>query len=378
MVTGNTLAHPDEPSGPPLLAADVVITDALIKRLKRAGIRRLLIDDEHSRGIEAVAPVSEEVRSQAVEMLKATIESPDGPAHGLQSRQLDQVEHVMQRVLSEVSGRRGLLICLSDLNLYGADRMQHALNVCLVGTAIARQYVREHGWVDYRGNRRDDDIDDRLVKLGIGLLLLDVGMLTVPARIREKGGLLTAEERAIMQQHPLNGVELVDNGEASPLTKVTIAQHHERLDGSGYPRGLRGDDIHDHGQIAAIAETYVSLGMPSGDEPAAMPPHQAYRIILRSRGRLYKAEIVDAFAEAIAPYGPGTTLRLSDGRYGIVERNNPSAPLRPVVRVTHEADGSKLERPLELDLHALTAAITIAEPTDGLPDDQHVSTAHPV
>lgn len=172
-----------------------------------------------------------------------------------------------------------------------------------------------------------------------------------------------------MQQHPLLGLELLEGSELSPLTKVTIAQHHERYDGSGYPRGLAADDIHDHGQLAAIAEAYVSLCDETTSDGAAFQPHEAYRLILQARNRLFRAEIVDAFAEAIAPYGPGTTVQLSDGRYGIVIGNNAGAPLEPILRVTHDQDGMRFDPPVEVDLRRVGGKTTIKLATNGLPGD---------
>ena len=203
----------------------------------------------------------------------------------------------------------------------------------------------------------------------MGLLLQDIGTLAVPDSIREKRGILSAEERAIMQQHPVLGLELLEASELSPLTKVTVAQHHERYDGSGYPRALAGDDIHDHGQIAAIAEAYVSLCNEDTGGGRAFQPHEAYRLILQARGRLFRPEVVDAFAAAIAPYGPGTTVQLSDGRYGIVVGNHAHAPLEPIVRVTHDRDGLEFTPTVEVDLHRTGAGLTIKAGTDGLPGD---------
>ena len=287
--------------------------------------------------------------------------------------QLQAVEGVMARILTEVSNRKNLLVCLSDLNLFGGERMQHALNVCVVGSAIAKQFFLAHGWKDFRGQRREDGIEDRMVKLGVGLLLQDIGTLGVPDSIRDKRGILTAEERAIMQQHPLLGLELLEGSELSPLTKVTIAQHHERYDGSGYPRGLAGDEIHDHAQIAAVAETYTSLCNEQLGEGDAFQPHEAYRLILQASGRLFRPEVVEAFAGAIAPYGPGATIQLSDGRYGIVVANHPGSPLDPIVRVTHDQDGMRFDPTVEVDLRRSRGRISIKSATDGLPGDPEMA-----
>ena len=370
MVTARHVYPPGEAGGIPLLAKDVQISEVILRRLRKAGITMIVIEDEFSEGIESPPVLDDDTRSQAIGVLRDAYQSMGKSDGGrITHEQLQQMEGVMSRILTEVASRKNLLLCLSDLNVFGGDKMQRALDACVIGTAIGREFFKEHGWKDFRGQRREDGVEDRMVKLGIGLLLQDVGMLAVPDSIREKHGVLTAEERGIMQQHPLLGLDLLDAGELSPLTKVTIAQHHERFDGSGYPRGLAGDELHDHGQIAAVADQYILLCDHESGEGDAFPPHEAYRLVTQARGRLFRPEIVDAFTAAIAPYGPTTSVQLSDGRYGIVVANNSEAPTEPLVRVTHDQYGMQFQPPIEVDLHQSSGAIRIVAATGGLPGD---------
>jgi acyl-CoA synthetase (AMP-forming)/AMP-acid ligase II len=149
----------------------------------------------------------------------------------------------------------------------------------------------------------------------------------VPDTIRDKHGILTAEERGIMQQHPLLGLDLLDSGELSPLTKVTIAQHHERYDGSGYPRGLSGDDIHDHGQIAAVAEAYVA-GRPDDDTGEAV-----HAWVVAAHGQVPDATALRArVAQALGPLAVPRTVALL-GHVPVAPSGKPdkSALVVPVV-----------------------------------------------
>ncbi|MCW2924454.1 MAG: metal dependent phosphohydrolase [Thermoleophilia bacterium] len=372
MVTARHVYPPGEAAGIPLLAANVTISEGILGRLRKSGVGIVVIEDDFSQGIETTPPLTDDTRRQAIVVLKDAFQAMGREDGSIGHQQMAEVETVIARIMVEVASRRNLLVCLSDLNLFGGERMQHALNVCVVGSAVAKQFFHVHGWKDFRGQRREDGVEDRMVKLGVGLLLQDIGTLAVPDSIRDKHGLLTADERAIMQQHPLLGLELLEGSELSPLTKVTIAQHHERYDGSGYPRGLAGDDLHDHGQIAAVAEAYVGLCNEHLTDGRAFQPHEAYRLILQARGRLFRPEIVDAFAAAIAPYGPGATVQLSDGRYGVIVGNHAKAPLEPVVRVTHDRDGMMFDPPVEVDLHRSRGRIRIDLATTGLPGDRGI------
>lgn len=355
----------------PLIAAPVTISEAIREKLLKSDVDSIMIEDDLSEGIAGDPPITQETRRSALAVVNRTFDAIRAADGAVSARELEDVEGIISVILAEISGRRSLLVCLSDLNVFGGARMQHAVNVCVVGCAVARRFLSDHGWTDYRGQRREDQADDRLAKLGIGLLLQDIGMLALPETIWHKRGLYTSSERELMQRHPALGTEMLEGSDVSPLTKVTVAQHHERFDGSGYPRGLAGDQLHDNGQIAAISDAYV--GLCAGDEQAGqkpMAPNAAYELILQASGRLFAPEVVDSFAATIAPFGAGSSVQLSDGRYAIVVENNAGNALAPVVRVTHEQDGSLLPEPVEVDLS--DEGLQIERPTDGLPTDAAV------
>jgi HD-GYP domain-containing protein (c-di-GMP phosphodiesterase class II) len=372
MVNARHVYPPGETSGLPLLAAQVTVTEAIKDRLVRSGVLSICIDDELSKGIENIPPITDEVRRGAISTVHrsfAALRKSDGV---LPPDQIKEIETTINAIMAEIGNRQNLLVCLSDLNRFGGDRMQHAINVCVVGCAIGQQYFQEQGWRDFRGQRRMDQIPDRLQKLGIGLMLQDVGALSIPEEVWDKRGMLTSEERALVQSHPLLGVELLKGSDISPLVTVTIAQHHERYDGSGYPKGLVGDEIHDHGQIAAIAEAYVTLTNKemgaAGGEKKKLTAHAAYNLVLQAGGKMFHPVMVKAFSQAIAPYGPGTSVLLSDGSSAIVVKNHPTDPLMPVVRVTHDPSGTLVPGLREVDL-AADPKLEITDALDGLPSD---------
>lgn len=373
MYTARHVFPPGEYRGLPLLAANVLITEAIRDRLIKAKVHTILIEDELSEGIEARPPITDEVRRAALTTVRSTFDYMQGSERVLSRGHLQSVEITMNAIMAEIESRRNLLVCLSDLNMFGGDRMHHAINVCVMGCNIARHFFGTHGWRDYRGQRRDDGVADRLQKLGIGLLLADIGMLSVPEEILAKGSMLTSDERAIVRQHPSLGVEMMEGSDISPLTKVAIGQHHERFDGSGYPKGLAGDDIHDHGAIAAVAEAYMSLCDNAQGDGERFQPHDAWDLIIKASGRLFHPDVVDSFASTVAPYGAGTSVQLADGRFAIVIENNHHEPQRPWIRVTHDRDGLMFPRPFpELDMSADTECRIVAA-VDKLPSDNVVA-----
>jgi HD-GYP domain-containing protein (c-di-GMP phosphodiesterase class II) len=121
----------------------------------------------------------------------------------------------------------------------------HSINVCVFGVALAR----------HAGVSRDD-----IREFAVGALLHDLGKTQVPKALLTKRGPLTPDEMQAMREHVVNGERLLaQHGGLSPLAIVPVAQHHEKLDGSGYPRGLSGSDVHLFGRIAAIADVFDAM-----------------------------------------------------------------------------------------------------------------------
>ncbi len=164
--------------------------------------------------------------------------------------------------------------------------------------------------------------------LGMAALLHDIGKMRIEKKILKKRDLSKAE-REIVQLHPQYGVEIV--GKASgfpPESAEAIMQHHERIDGSGYPKGLEGKAMRRAGRILAIADTYENLCNPA-DHALAMTPYQALAIMYTKLQNQLDMEIFSLFIHCLGIYPPGTFVRLSNGAIGMVISVNPANPLKP-------------------------------------------------
>jgi HD-GYP domain-containing protein (c-di-GMP phosphodiesterase class II) len=144
-----------------------------------------------------------------------------------------------------------------------------------------------------------------------------------------------------MKTHPVAGLELLRSDLISPLVKVVVRSHHERWGGGGYPDNKVEDETHELARIAAVADVYDAVTSERVYAPAR-PAHAGVRIIREGRGTAFDAEIVDVFSKVVAPFPPGDSIDLSDGRGGVVVRV-PEANLdRPVVRVMGDGDPYEL------------------------------------
>jgi len=163
------------------------------------------------------------------------------------------------------------------------------------------------------------EVDDEVRRAVVhGALLHDVGKLRINERILSKPGPLTLEERLCVRQHPLEGERIVGDEVDRPVTEVVTA-HHERWDGSGYPRGLRGEEIPLSASIFGVADTLDAI---TSDRPyrAALPFSAAREVIVRGSGRLFDPLVAEAFLTIPEEAWPGIGSEVANewGDSGVV------------------------------------------------------------
>jgi HD-GYP domain-containing protein (c-di-GMP phosphodiesterase class II) len=252
---------------------------------------------------------------------------------GLDPEATDDLSDVVDAILQEIEEHDGKAVVLADLCGPAAYSTQHSIDMTALGLLIGRRLITEHGWLDYKGERQDDRVEERLFRLGMGLLLADIGKLAIPESILNKPGKLTEEEWEIVKTHPKAGVKLVrDTGAWCPLVQGCILRHHERWNGTGYPEGKVAAEVHEMARIAAVADVFDAI---TSERPfaAAKPAHLAVQTILAGAGTQFDPVICEVFASRVAPFPTGVEVELTDGRRAIVV-SVPELELdRPVLRV---------------------------------------------
>ena len=191
---------------------------------------------------------------------------------------------------------------------------------------------------------------ERLLLLGLAGMLLNVGKVRLPDTILQKQGPLTAEEYALARTHVRHSVELIRASPGLPpdLGDVVI-QHHERLDGSGYPQGLRGRQISVDGAIAGLVDCYSAL---TSVRPyaAQISPSAALNSLHKLCGTLFSELLVEKFIQCIGVYPVGSTVELNTGEVGIVIAQNLVRRLQPRVMVILDAGLKPIRPQVILDL----------------------------
>src|SRR4051795_6480745 len=331
------------PGTAPLLRAGVKLTERYRTALPQAGIGSVWIEDALGEGIAVAEPLKPETRTRVHRATGAAL-SAAGDAlrtgSGMPHAVLESLSGVAEAMVADLIDCPDMAVALDDLSEFDSYTHRHSVQVTVLGLLIARRAWESEGWVDFRGRRRRDRVDDRLRKLGVGLLIHDVGKLAVPPEILNKPGALSAEELTIMRTHPDAGVELLRGADLSPLVVSVVRDHHERPDGTGYPRALAGGKVQEFPRIAAVADVYDAVTSERVYKPAG-PPRLGVRVIREGTGTQFCPEVARHFAAIVMPYPVGHELTLPDGRIGVVSAVDPAMPELPTVRVLE--DGSVTE-----------------------------------
>ena len=219
-----------------------------------------------------------------------------------------------------------------------------------VGGAILATILGHHLGLSWR----------RLVELALGGLLLDLGKTRVPVTILATPRRLQSGEEVFARSHVQEGCAILRQTHGVPTRSFTmVSNHHERMDGSGYPNGKRGKDIPLFARIGAVVDVYDALITDRG-YALAVSPHKALNMLAHDRNQGLDAGLVDEFRQIMGIWPTGTTVELTDGSTGVVFAQDPVWPWLPKVAVVASADG----RPRPHGLLAIRKGSEIVRPLD--------------
>jgi HD-GYP domain-containing protein (c-di-GMP phosphodiesterase class II) len=180
--------------------------------------------------------------------------------------------------------------------------------------------------------------EESMSDIAVGTLIMDVGFTKIPDKILQKTSRLTHEEWEVVKTHVRHGMDMLAGtpGMSAGIMMV-VATHHERLDGSGYPRGVRGDAIPLLGQMAGIVDFYTAITMPR-PFMKALSPSAALQLLYKQRGTYFRENLVNGFIQTLSTYPTGSLVELNTGEVGIVSAQNPGWLLRPKIILLLDAD----------------------------------------
>ncbi|MBB5273201.1 HD-GYP domain-containing protein [Quisquiliibacterium transsilvanicum] len=248
---------------------------------------------------------------------------------------LDQLEVDARHLADSMADNPDALLWVSHLRDELLSAHQQGLRVGLYMAALARRL----------GLPREAMAQAAMVGM-----LADIGKTRLPRALLEKPGMLNPAEYGIVKEHVRLGLDLLGaaGGLAAGVARG-IAEHHERLDGSGYPKGLGDGAIGAFGRMAAIADSYAGLTMPRA-YASPLAPQDALMNLFQWGGSSFDAALVEEFVRAIGVFPVGTLVELSGGEVAVVREQDPQRPLSPRIRLLTWPDRRPLAVSLEVDL----------------------------
>lgn len=187
-------------------------------------------------------------------------------------------------------------------------------------------------------------------QLGLAGMMMDIGKIDIPVEILSKPGDLTEEEYLLIQSHVVSSLEMLLGREGFPNHVLQIvASHHERADGSGYPRRLKGERISFYGELAGLTDSYCAMTRNRTYGPA-ISSQKAMEVLIRMRGIKFRDSVVDQFIQCIGIYPIGSLVELNTGEVGVVIQQNQIRRLKPRLLIVLAHDKSIERYPITLDL----------------------------
>ena len=329
MITAQSIYNP---LGAIYLTKGVELNPKYIERLKKSGLDGVTVTSLDPK-LKLAPPadiVQEKTRISAIHNVATAFQNVED--HGT----LDPkpLQDISETILLDIIEQQRTLVQLTDIRLHDTYTFAHSVNVAILSALLG---------VLQKLPKED------LLKLTLGGLLHDLGKITVPHEILTKPGHLSDDEWSLMQGHPDAGRQRLKKMFPNDILLSTIAlQHHEHIDGSGYPNHLQGEQIHRYARIVAIADVYDALTSVRPYK-RAYTPSVAHRIMTTCSPGHFDLELLQLFFDNVAIYPVGTIVKTQLG-YAIVKEVEFGHTQTPIVRVFANHEGKLLTETRDLDL----------------------------
>ena len=272
--------------------------------------------------VEAL-PAREQVRAAAlIDRAKQVLRSQFDALRNGGSVDFAAVRRTTREVARSITRNRYAVIGLTRLRSSHEYTYTHSVAVSALMIGLARELALP---------------DAEIASIGLGGMLHDIGKAKVPVHVLDKPGPLTPEEWVTIKTHPERGTAILQRlGEVDPIVLDVALHHHERLDGKGYPHGLRGNEISIHARIAAVCDVYDALTSRRAYKEAR-PAATVLEMMARVEGQ-FDPRVLRALRSLIGAFPAGTLVRLQRGQLAVVVNEVSLDPLSPRVEAIYCAD----------------------------------------
>ena len=331
-----------------------ISSDALVDRLRETGLSMVTIDTDKGGDLpEDVKPLTDpsrksppkgrlvhfdeeieratEIRSATTETLREAM-ADVASGKGVDAEKVNAASDVItESVLLNVDA----MVSLTHIKKHDPYTAMHCMNVCTLVVAVAQADGIDPGY---------------LPVITAATLLHDVGKTRIPLEILNKPGRFEPTELEEMRKHAVySGAIMREEGGFSDEQIAIAEQHHEMLNGKGYPYGLKGDEIHPYARMTAVADVYDALTAKRVYKPA-MPMYQALMVLHKNRGTEFDEHFVELFVRALGVYPVGSVVELNNKEIAVVFEPNPDNSRKPTVGILTMANGKQRAAPFICNL----------------------------
>lgn len=293
-----------------LLREGKILSTEMIEIVQKRGYPGLYIEDELTKDIVIQETISSALRDHAVEAL-----------HRLD---FEEAVNVAGLIVDQLLDAKSISLDMFDLRTYDDYTYRHSVNVAVLSVVIGMGLSLTN---------------DELVDLCSAAIFHDLGKLSIDKELLNKPGRLTPEENELLRRHAQMSYEILREKWNIPArVKAAVLSHHENEDGSGYPNGLVGENIHLFAKILHVADVYDALSSVRSYKKA-YSFSESLEYLMGGSGSLFDRDVVMAFMDKVPIYPKGISVLMSDNREAIIVENHKGYPLRPTVRFL---DGTEL------------------------------------
>lgn len=289
------------------------------EKLEKFDITGVYVDDAWSADIFIEPTIDEGLAKKSIQALR--------------EMNMETVSNCASEIIDKLMGADDFINDVESIKTYDENTFEHSMNVAInavtFGIGLGYNYYR-------------------LKNLAVGALMHDIGKQFVPIDILNKKGPLTDAEMGVVKEHPNYGYKILSRDlSVYSSTREIVHQHHENWDGSGYPRGLKEQEIYELAMVTHVCDVFDAL-ISKRSYKEAFSYQTAIQILKEGTDTMFQPEMVEAFFRYVPIYHKGSEVALSNGEKALVYKNNRGDMLRPVIKLR---DGTIIDlRKSELEI----------------------------
>lgn len=322
-------------AGITILESCLLLNDDYIGKLRAAGLNEVYVIETQDLD-ETVSAWDDLLEKGFRETKRRTMDATrnflDHVARG-ETGPEDNVGKTILAVMEKLLSDNNILVKLAGIRAVDNYLYSHSVNTAVMAMLIAMKLDHE---------------EKTLLEIGKSALMADVGMMLIPSSTFEHKGALTDEQRQIVEKHVEHSKQILSEiPDIIEEVVEAVFQHHERVDGKGYPKGLEGDDILPQAKIIAIADVFAAIREPRVYREKSGPV-RALKAITRNRG--FDPEIMRRFLATVSVYPVQSIVLLNNGAVGSVVSVRENNPFRPIIEILKGEDGARPSEHSRVDL----------------------------